>query len=63
MKLTVFFRCFSVFTLKFQWKTAGRGDLQVFLANRTQELPVAVYFGLRKKMTCACTGLLGGRGL
>ena len=30
---------------------------------RTQELPVAVYLGLRKKMPCACTGLLGGRGL
>ena len=30
---------------------------------RTQELPVAVYFGLRKKLTSACIGLLGRRGL
>ena len=34
------------------------------IKNRTQELPVAVNFGLRKKkLTCACIGLLGGRGL
>ena len=49
---------YALEVLSIQWKPASVG-----IAPRTQELPVAVYFGLRKKMACACTGLLGGRGL
>ena len=50
--------CSSMAVMAVEWQDKRKEEKRT----RTQELPVAVYFGLRKKTDLRVLGLLGGGG-